>query len=52
LKALELAAKWTDEIEAKVAEILNNTPEPDTDFRYWKPMEGRRSIAVKLPERL
>ena len=42
LKALELYYKWTPEIEKTVNDILGNTPEPDTDFRKWADMSGRR----------
>ena len=47
LKALELYRKWNDDLEKKVLDILENNPEPDTDFRVWAPMASRRSLAIK-----
>lgn len=38
LKALDLYAKWNDEIEKKVRDILQNEPETDMDWRKWTPL--------------
>lgn len=43
LKALNLVAKWTPDIEARVEAILGNQPESWKDFRSWTPIEPRRS---------
>ena len=48
LKALDLAAKWTEELEKEVNDVLGNTPEPDMDFRFWAPMTGRRTVQLDL----
>jgi len=37
IRALELYYKWNDEIENKCKEILHNEPEPDFDWRNYKP---------------
>ena len=46
LKALDLAAKWTEELEKEVNDVLGNTPEPDMDFRFWAPKAGRRTVQL------
>jgi len=51
LKALELYQKWTPEIEKKVRDILENDPEPTTDFRTWAPMAHRRDQALKFKKK-
>jgi hypothetical protein len=47
LKALDVLAKWNDDIESKVQKILNNDPEVDIDFRTWGAQPTRRSVAIK-----
>lgn len=46
LKALEVAANWTKELEEEVEEALDNEPEPEMCFRTWKKKEGRRKVAI------
>lgn len=40
IKALELAYRWTPEIEDKVNKALGNEPEADINFRTWTPMKS------------
>ena len=47
LKALELYHKWNEEIEKRVEAALGNAPETTMDWRSWKPLEQRRSQALK-----
>ena len=44
---MELAKKWTPELEKKIEEILNNAPEVDMDWRKWAPQPTRRNEAIK-----
>jgi aryl-alcohol dehydrogenase-like predicted oxidoreductase len=37
VKALELAGRWTQEIEDKFNAAIDNTPDVEMDFREWKP---------------
>ena len=46
IKALELASNWTEELEKEVNDILDNEPEAEMDFRFWKPKTGRRNVAL------
>ena len=48
IKALDLAQRWTLEIEEKVNTALGNAPEPEVDFRNWTPMKSRRLVALDL----
>jgi aryl-alcohol dehydrogenase-like predicted oxidoreductase len=48
MKAINFYKKWNAEIEKKIEDILGNTPEPDMDFRQWKPMPSRRSQNLAL----
>eukprot|EP00826_Nyctotherus_ovalis_P051213 TRINITY_DN6388_c0_g3_i4.p1 TRINITY_DN6388_c0_g3~~TRINITY_DN6388_c0_g3_i4.p1 ORF type:complete len:148 (+),score=46.76 TRINITY_DN6388_c0_g3_i4:48-491(+) len=50
LEALEVAKRWTPEIEKKIEDFMQNTPQPATDFRTWKPFPGRRSVAIEYPK--
>lgn len=47
LKALELYAKWTPEIEKRVRSAIDNDPEAMIDFRTWGPMANRRDVHIK-----
>ena len=42
LKALDLVAKWTPEIEARVDQILGNKPENWRNYRNYEPIKSRR----------
>ena len=42
MKALDLAARWTQELEDKVNGALTNNPEIDMNFRDWCPLPQRR----------
>lgn len=46
LKALELAAKWSSELEEKFENILGNTPELPMDFNSFQPHISRRKEQV------
>lgn len=46
LKSLELAEKWTPEIEKRMEEIMGNAPTPDFNWRNWCPFEPRRQTAL------
>lgn len=47
MKALEVAKRWTPEIEKKIDETLKNVPEPAFNWRDWKSFEPRRQKAVE-----
>ena len=40
--AIALLEKWTKDLEQRVNEILNNTPELEVDYRTWGPSKVRR----------
>jgi len=46
VKALEVAYKWTPELEERINKVLENQPEADIDFRTWTPMKSRRLVAI------
>jgi len=46
LKALELYRKWNQELENRVAAILDNSPMPSLDYRSFQPNQTRRIQAV------
>ena len=48
LGALEVAKKWTKEIEDKVEAIIKSAPSPLFNWRDWKPFPFRREMVVKL----
>lgn len=50
LGALELMKKWTPELEKKIEEVMQNKPEPQTNFRTWQPFPDRRSVSVEYPK--
>jgi aryl-alcohol dehydrogenase-like predicted oxidoreductase len=45
LKALDVVEKWTPELEGRINKILNNTPEPRLNAKFWKPYPPTRSVA-------
>ena len=47
LKALEVAKRWTPEIEKKIDDIAKNVPTPSFDWRTWKSEAPRRSLRVE-----
>jgi voltage-dependent potassium channel beta subunit len=47
LKALEVAKKWTPEIEKKIDDIVKNVPTPAFNWRDWKEEAPRRSLMVE-----
>lgn len=48
LKSVELATKWTQELEDKVSAILANEPESRSNWLTWKPIDARRKVQLKL----
>ena len=44
--ALKMLEKWTPEIEARVNAALDNTPEPEINFRERCPIPNRRTIQL------
>ncbi len=42
LKALEVAERWTAEIEKEISDLLRNHPEAELNWRTWKENESRR----------
>lgn len=47
VKALEVAQKWTPELEERIEAALGNQPEPAMDFNIWAPKQPRRKLAVE-----
>jgi len=47
LKALDVAKKWTPEIEKKAEDIIQNAPKPLFNWRDGKVEQGRRSVVVE-----
>lgn len=45
MKALEVAAKWTQELEDRINTLLDNQPDFAMDFRTWTKLEPRRNVA-------
>jgi len=39
---LEVAKKWTPEIEAKIEDLLKNKPKGDLDAKTFTHIKGRR----------
>lgn len=46
IKALEIAQNWTEDLEKKINDVLNNEPEPAMDFNVWQPKVPRRGVRV------
>ena len=46
LEALEIASKWTPELEERVSKLLDNQPETAMDFTVWKNKKSRRSLRI------
>eukprot|EP00826_Nyctotherus_ovalis_P050436 TRINITY_DN6177_c0_g1_i3.p1 TRINITY_DN6177_c0_g1~~TRINITY_DN6177_c0_g1_i3.p1 ORF type:complete len:362 (+),score=123.92 TRINITY_DN6177_c0_g1_i3:201-1286(+) len=46
LKALEVAKRWTPEIEKKIEDALKNVPNAGFNWREWKPQDPRRGHRV------
>ncbi|CAI2370339.1 unnamed protein product [Moneuplotes crassus] len=44
--ALEVASKWTEELEEKIEEVLGNEPEPEVDYNTFTPKRPRRRVAL------
>ncbi|CAI2373180.1 unnamed protein product [Moneuplotes crassus] len=44
--ALEIASKWTEELEDKIEEALGNQPDPEMDYNTWAPKRPRRRVAI------
>ncbi|CAI2371633.1 unnamed protein product [Moneuplotes crassus] len=44
--ALEIASKWTEELEEKIEEVLANQPEPEMDYNTWAARRPRRKVAL------
>jgi hypothetical protein len=42
IKALQIAEKWTEELEEKVNKILNNDPPQETNWKKFTPFGSRR----------
>jgi aryl-alcohol dehydrogenase-like predicted oxidoreductase len=45
LKSLEVVAKLTPEVEARVNKILGTTPDPVINFLQWKAYDPIRPVA-------
>lgn len=50
LAAVEVAKRWTPEIEKKVEDLLQNTPSAQMNFRTWELFPGRRNVALEYPK--
>ena len=48
LKALEIAANWTEELEARMNEILGNQPTPPINYLKFQPYPPRRQIRLDI----
>lgn len=44
--ALDVANRWSEELEKKINDLLDNEPAAAMDFNQWKPREPRRGIRV------
>ena len=42
LKAIEVAERWTPEVEKEISDLLANAPELDQNFRTWTSKPSRR----------
>lgn len=50
LNALDVAKRWTPEVEKKIEELMQNKPKPDINYRTWEPFPDRRSTSLELPK--
>lgn len=50
LAAIEVAKRWTPEIEKKIEELMQNAPPAAINYRTWQPFPGRRSVAIEYPK--
>jgi voltage-dependent potassium channel beta subunit len=48
MKSLEVAKKWTRELEDKIEALLGNRPTPEMNYRPWALMTPRRIEALDL----
>jgi len=46
LQAVEVAKKWTPELEEKIEKILDNEPDTVYDFSTFKPKKPRRGLRI------
>ena len=46
IKALEIASKWTPEIEERINTALGNEPKRETNWLNWMPFPSRRKEKV------
>lgn len=46
LKALDVAKKWTPELEEKVSKLLDNEPDTPMDFNTFAPKKARRGLRI------
>jgi len=51
LGALDVAKKWTPEIEKKVEEIMKSAPQPAFNWRSWSPLPNRRDVRVEYAKK-
>lgn len=47
LGAIDVAKRWTPEMEKKVEEVMQNMPEPPLNWRTWQNFPSRRSVALE-----
>ena len=46
LKSVEIASKWTPELEKRIETIVGTQPEPAMDWNAFAPLKPRRSEAI------
>ena len=46
IRAIEIASKWTPELEERIEKILGTQPEPAMDWNSFSPMTPRRLEAI------
>jgi hypothetical protein len=42
--------RWNLKLEEKIEKVLNNRPEPEMDYKAWKPTNGRRWENLNIRE--
>ena len=42
MKAIDVLQKWTPELEKRINDALDNTPEMELNWRTWQPEKPRR----------